>query len=696
MTYPGNSALSPEVRERVVSTFRQMVDLYNQGRVDEVAAGCDLIMKMDSMFVPARKLAEKLANPAAAVDVEALLEGLGGADTSGGAIEEAKAAYSIRDFQRAIDICQGILSTDPVNPEAQSLASAAQERIESEPFVTQFVVQARRDLAAGDLAGAKSAIDKACSLDETHPEVLEVLEAYAAAESGGAAPSMGFDAGAAFSGGFGVPAETQAPEADFSSAFVVEQPAASAHSYDATPASDFGFTFEEEQAAPAPPAAPAPTPVEPSGGFGGQEFDFGSASVEVSDDDATKIAQYLAEGDSAYAGGDYQKAIDIWSKIFLIDVTNDDASRRIEEARQKRLEVDQQVEDFIVAGTLAFEKQDYDEARRNFEDVLRLDPSHFNANEYLQKINDLESASDLDAFVPPAQKDEPEPSVADLYDDYEAPAQTMAPEPQAYVAAPAPAVRRIAIPRGVVFGIVGLIAVLAAAAGWYLTRDRIPAYDPAITQAELDRAKMLAEHGEFQEAINVLSAINPSDPMHNRALELIAEYKKQAAQKANLIDGRPPGEVFQERLERARGFFAQKNYLEAKRAFESASAIQQLSPEDQAMFQTAVSQAAKLDAASVLFTEGRYADAITTLETLLAEDPENLSIRLVMSNAYFNLGRAALERESLQIAAQNFEKVLEYNPQDEIARRSRDFALRYDGQPKDLLYKIYVKHLQPR
>jgi tetratricopeptide (TPR) repeat protein len=691
LTYPGNSALSPEVRERVISTFRQMVDLYNQGRFDEVAAGCDLITKMDQMFVPARKLAEKLNNPAASIDVESLLDGLGGPADGGGMIEEAKAAYAVRDFQRTIEICQGILATDPANPEAQTLASVSQERIESEPFVAQFVVQARRDLAAGNLAGAKSAIDKACSLDETHPEVLELLEAYAAAEAGGGAPAMGFDAGTAFADAFAAPAG-----ADFSSAFVVEQQTGSAPASDATPASDFGFTFEEEQAAPAPAAPPAPAPAESSSGFGGQEFDFGSASVDVSDDDATKIAQYLAEGDAAYAGGDYQRAIDIWSKIFLIDVTNDDASRRIEEARQKRLEVDQQIEDFIVAGTLAFEKQDYDEARRNFEDVLRLDPSHFNASEYLQKINDMESVSDLNDFVPPPQAAEPEPSVADLYDDiYDAPAQTMAPEPQARVAA-APAARRIAIPRGVLFGAVGLIVVLAAAAGWYLTRDRIPAYDPAVTQAEFDRAKMLAEHGEFQDAINVLSAINPSDPQHNRALELIAEYKKQAAQRANLIDGRPPGEVYQERLELARGFFAQRNYLDAKRTFESASAIQQLGPEDQEMYRVAVSQAAKLDAASVLFTEGRYADAITTLETLLAEDPENLSIRLVMSNAYFNLGRTALERENLQVAAQNFAKVLEYNPQDEIARRSRDFALRYDGQPKDLLYKIYVKHLKPR
>jgi hypothetical protein len=31
-----------------------------------------------------------------------------------------------------------------------------------------------------------------------------------------------------------------------------------------------------------------------------------------------------------------------------------------------------------------------------------------------------------------------------------------------------------------------------------------------------------------------------------------------------------------------------------------------------------------------------------------------------------------------------------------LAKRSRDLADRYDGQPKDLLYKIYVKYLPLR
>jgi hypothetical protein len=44
--------------------------------------------------------------------------------------------------------------------------------------------------------------------------------------------------------------------------------------------------------------------------------------------------------------------------------------------------------------------------------------------------------------------------------------------------------------------------------------------------------------------------------------------------------------------------------------------------------------------------------------------------------------------------------VLKANPNDELAKRSRDLAARYSAQPKgtpkDLLYKIYVKYLPLR
>ena len=73
MSYTGNPSLSSAVQDRVVSTFRQALVLHHQGRADEVMAGCTLILQMDPMFDPARKLLEKIRNPALPIDVDLLL-----------------------------------------------------------------------------------------------------------------------------------------------------------------------------------------------------------------------------------------------------------------------------------------------------------------------------------------------------------------------------------------------------------------------------------------------------------------------------------------------------------------------------------------------------------------------------------------------------------------------------------------------
>src|SRR2546421_12174738 len=71
-TYLGNDSLSPAVKERVLSTFQQTLALYKQGRMEEVVAGCGLILRMDPQFDPAKKLLDKSRNPQLPIDVDKL------------------------------------------------------------------------------------------------------------------------------------------------------------------------------------------------------------------------------------------------------------------------------------------------------------------------------------------------------------------------------------------------------------------------------------------------------------------------------------------------------------------------------------------------------------------------------------------------------------------------------------------------
>src|SRR5687767_14941657 len=134
--YPGNISLSAAVRERVLSTFQQTVALFQSGRTDEAVSGCNLILQMDPQFDPARKLLEKVRNPSLAIDISQFMNKA--PRGNGGDMEEARAAFAARDFERAIQITTDILTNDLMNDEARILSDEAREKMEAGPFVDQF------------------------------------------------------------------------------------------------------------------------------------------------------------------------------------------------------------------------------------------------------------------------------------------------------------------------------------------------------------------------------------------------------------------------------------------------------------------------------------------------------------------------------------------------------------------------------
>jgi tetratricopeptide (TPR) repeat protein len=703
-TYPGNASLSSAVKDRVLSTFQQTLTLYKQGRSAEVVEGCTLILRMDPMFDPARKLLDKTRNPNLPIDVDSLTPATGSDPLS-----EARAALAARDFQRAGDLTSELLRNDFTNEDARTINDAAREKLEAAPFVDQFIRKAEMFATQGNAPASRAELEKARALDSDHPDIRRV-------------ESMASPAPEPSSFSFGG-----------STSFVVDAPppAPASASRNAAQATDFGFTFEEEKPAeepsfggfsfdaptPAPVPAPAPPPALPpstAGSFSfdatsqpeGREFDFAPASPETSGDDQRKIQQYLSDGDRAANAGDYQQAIDLWSRIFLIDVTNDEASHRIENAKAKRREVENKVESILAAGEQAFHVKDHTTARAKFNEVLQLDPDNFMAREFLDRMTNTVAEGGAPAFEtpyvppsPPPRGDifDDEPGMSGSYDSLNPPAPAIKPIPSKAKAAPAPAVaaKRSAL-TGVLVTIV--VVVIVAAAGWFLWSKYMakPVYDPTQTQAIFVQANSLAKRNRFDQAIALLGDVKPSDPQHDKALEMIADLQHKKAQAAEMVNGRPAGVVYDESIAAGRTAFEGHDYDAAKTAFDTAARIKPLPPDLAAMYATASQQVAKLDVAKALFRERKYQDAVTNLTPLAQEDPQNQSIRRMLLAAHFDLGATALQEERLPDAMREFDEVLKTDPNDELAKRSRLLAERYTGQPKDLLYKIYVKYLPLR
>lgn len=706
-SYPGNPVLSTEVKQRVLATFRQAIDLYRQGRSDEVLVGCDFLLKLDPMFDPARKLMEKARNPSSPIDIDTLAQI--GDETGGDPLANARAALDERDFQRALELSTAVLRADIQNTEAQSIAQEAQEKIEAAPFVAQFIAKARGHLQNGNLSSARTELEKGKTLDALHPELIAMASELDSASS----PSP-FD----FGGG--------------STPFVVDTSSATAPpatpASTAPPASDFGFTFEEEQKESSgfgggsdfsfdsgagfagfdtPSTAPSPfgaPPVE------GNTFDFTTASVDVSADDQSKIHQYLNEGDSAYESGDLQGAIDIWSRIFLIDVTNDMASERIERARKERLEVDRRIEELVSAANTAKLRGERELARQKLSEALAIDPHHRDANDLLAEI---------DLSPPPHDASTPQPSGPvtrspmiqpvddDLFaDDYSSMRETplMPPDPGAAAAAtsekgreakPAASPGRKKGPMGAILALSGVLVL--GAGGWFAYKTFFggDSQSTADSASTISQAQTLAQRGDFDRAIAMLVTIPASDPQYNRAIELIADFKSRKGANS-LINGRPRQEVFAEYIANARTAYEARDFMRTTELLQQAAAIQPLQGDAKAMFDDASARVAKLNAARTLIKEGNYSEALVNLDRLQQEDPGNKNIQQLISNARFNLGALALQSENTKSAMEEFDRVLAQNPDDEIARRSRDLAARYDGEQKDLLYRIYARHLPLR
>ena len=60
MSYPGDTSLSSDIKDRILKTFEQALDLSEKGSRKEALLGCDFVLRLDPLFEPARVLHKRL------------------------------------------------------------------------------------------------------------------------------------------------------------------------------------------------------------------------------------------------------------------------------------------------------------------------------------------------------------------------------------------------------------------------------------------------------------------------------------------------------------------------------------------------------------------------------------------------------------------------------------------------------------
>jgi len=697
MSYSGNPSLSSEVKQRILSTFDQTLELAQEGNRQEALLGCDFVLRMDPQFQPAHLLQDRLRSTAGPVPVDDLrggtataddpfadLDGLsldlpdllpdGGAAGGPGLRTELQSMLDQHRLQDLMTRAQRDQAAVMADPELQRIVGVAQERMEAEPYVLKFLASARQALQSGDAAEAARLLDKARSLDSAHPGIIELDRLRAA----GPAPR---------------------PIAPTTTAMPIPPPA--------PPASLFDFP------------SPAQTVAMPS------SLAFGGGDSESD----RRIRELLDEGQAAFDGGDPQGAIDAWSRIFLIDIDHQEASRRIEMARKAKAETERQVEEIFHDGVARMEAGDTRAARKAFEQVLQLQPGYFAAREYLQQLDSSPAAAaggkglaPREAF--PAAPPVPVPAAArgaaghDLKEEILVPPEPFgseAPSERKPARKGGPAARRPAGRARRLFLLVGgAVLLLAAVVAWYVLNHReqvFPNSQEAATAAPatgkasdpIARAERLHKQGKTAIALSQLKRIPQTDPHYAQAQKLIAEWGGGAAPAgtpapagavASAFAAAPDVAAKREALmAEARQDLAAQKYIRALGSLEAADKIAKLDGPDAQLLADTRRRLEPLNRQIEGFRQHEWEVILPDLWRMHESDPGNRDVTQMIADSYYNLAVRDLQRADAVKAADKLKEAANLQPTDEALKRHMVFAQTYQERPKDLLYQIYVKYL---
>ncbi|MGQ9494760.1 MAG: tetratricopeptide repeat protein [Thermoanaerobaculaceae bacterium] len=661
MGYPGSPDKEPKVQQRILAAFREAVRLYQDGHRDECQTVLHSILEVDPLFRPAQHL-ERAIIQGLPVDLGQLF---------GETVEEtakkteellAQARQALAEGQtpRAVALAQEVLREFPGHKEARGILQQAEAFAKAESEVATQLARARDALSAGLVDEAQGFLKIVRQLNPQHPELAE-LESQLAFQVG------------------------QTPEVEFSTF----TPPPGLVSAEAAGALDVSSSREAEAGFEAPWEAAAKQ--------GGAGFSFDSGAVAPSFGDLSeaqrgaenRVQELLAEGQEAFDRGDYNAAVDTWSRIYLIDAHNQEADRRIEQARRRLDELNRLAEMKFADARDAFERGEVEQARALLQEVLSLQPQHVDANDLLARLETPAAPPPLPSDVPVVEED--------LFrDDFvpaniasgdataampmeaveEVPRVRIQPQPSARKGLPLP----LPVLAGAGLAVVVLVSVALLFGGKVFQRG--PSLDDTLAEAE-----RLAQQGQLKDALNLLQALNLDGPEANQVQQRILEYqKKLKAQKPAqpAIDLTPITQALGEgrRFQAARLLLA-----ESKKA--------PLGEELRPLMAQITAYEPGLPTLSEAWERQNWERAAHLLQEMVQAHPQDQELRQASQIARYNYGLKLLRNFSVAEATRVFEQLYQETNDPEIGRLL-DMTRSYLSRSVDPRYTIFVNSLRLR
>jgi hypothetical protein len=260
------------------------------------------------------------------------------------------------------------------------------------------------------------------------------------------------------------------------------------------------------------------------------------ASSAVSDPERdAKIEHLLLRGLDRYFAGEYEQAINIWTRVLFLDRSHARARAYIDRARSALAERQRESEELLQNGVDAFHRGEGEEARRLLDAALHRGAPADQALAVIDRLNRLEQGQSL--HTPSPRADDARTGVI----------------PDLDVAATRA--------RSGLLGWITLASALGACAflvagsdlPWFSDLVTQPLQGPVQTSAlredlplprrgemALERARMLAARGRLHDAMAALDQIRPTDAEKVEADRLRGDVQRQLI---GLLSGAPPEQL---------------------------------------------------------------------------------------------------------------------------------------------------------
>jgi len=234
-------------------------------------------------------------------------------------------------------------------------------------------------------------------------------------------------------------------------------------------------------------------------------------------DRAARIEQLLLSGLDHYFGGDYEQAINIWTRVAFLERGHGRARAYIERARSALAERQRESEELTHTGIAAYEAGDLQTARELLTRAVEQGGANDTALLFLQRLSRLDVVS--------GAARSPETTTSRTRGSRREPPQK-ATSVWSWVATIAASVL-----------IVGVVAVVALAARSWLVElpvtaplgepvqaEALPVVRPSDTR--VSRARALVASGNPHDALALLNEIDIADPLRSEADRLTADIQR--------------------------------------------------------------------------------------------------------------------------------------------------------------------------